>query len=150
MRRKSKILFVRETFPWMGMHSGYELICDYINDIKAMDVNEVVKTHKKPSTIFSALYSRIEGRIKKSASYNLESFLTELEIIKKNIFCHNDIVHLLYVERMLGALAKFPKFLTGKIVGTVHQPVSLWMGGRHDPEMVKPLDGLIVLSREKK
>jgi glycosyltransferase involved in cell wall biosynthesis len=96
------------------------------------------------------LYLLLKGRIKKSASYGPESFLTELKVIKKEISSRSNIVHLLYVERMLGLLGKIPRSLTGTMVGTVHQPVSLWLGGRHDPEMVKPLEALIVLSHEKK
>jgi len=134
----------------MGNHSGYDLICYYINELEAVDVREVVKTSQKQSALSTNLYRKLEARIKKSDTYGLEGFLTELEIIKKNLFYHSNIIHLLYIERMLGVLGKAPKFLTGNIVGTVHQPVSLWMEGRHDPEMVKSLDALIVLSRAKK
>ena len=150
MSNDQKIILLRETFPWMGSHSGYDLICDYINNNEEINSIQLVKIAKKPGTILKTLYLYLERNIKKSVTYSAESFLAELEIVKKNIIFRTDIVHLIYVERMLGVLAKFPEFLRGKIVGTVHQPMNLWLKGRHNPEMVKQLEALIVLSHKEK
>ena len=53
-------------------------------------------------------------------------------------------------KRTLAILPKLPKKVRGSLIGTIHQPSALWQQGRHRPEMLLPLQALIVLSRREK
>ena len=150
---KWNVIIARETFPWMGLHSGYEMLCEYLRKTpiikNELDFEDVVKQPARKNNLTWALFRKLSTRIKMSRTYDFDGFKTEIDLLLRTLRRRNTIIHLLYTERMLGLLDTIPKAFTGPRVGTVHQPVSLWKEGRHSPEMVRSLDALIVLSKEK-
>ena len=144
-----EILFVRERFPWMGSHSGYDLLCAKVHDISDVRLAEIEKTARRASFVAGALCGLLRRGMPRSLTYDYASLVTEFAVIRRKLRTPDGVTHLLYLERMFGLLGWMPKKLVGNLVGTVHQPVSLWLAGRHDPAMVGSLDALIVLSREK-
>lgn len=143
----NRIYYLREKFPWFGQHSGYDLLCNYMKCEKASDKLHVIEVEKyeNANLIQNILYNIVEDKVKYSKTYGCESFWSELFLYRKTIGKCKSIVHLLYVERMLGLLSV--PFFKNKInlLGTVHQPVRFWKSGRHNPEILRSLDGLIVL-----
>jgi glycosyltransferase involved in cell wall biosynthesis len=150
MSRGSKILFVRETFPWMGRYSGYDLICEKIPPLLKQPTSSIFKTDKKIPIIPRLLLKPFYLSLKKSQTYTLNSLRTEINCVLHAISSPPDITHVLYVERTLSLLSLLPRRLTGLLVGTVHQPSILWLQGRHQLGIIKSMDGLIVLSKKEK
>lgn len=144
-----RIVFLREQFPWMGKHSGYDLLCDYISSITGRTNTSIYRSATTlPRSLIKAL-NPIVARIKRSQTYDINGILTELKSAFQ-AFCHScDIVHVLYVERTLALLPKLLSKRRCVLVGTVHQPASLWRVGRHETDIIKPLQALIVLSRRE-
>ena len=150
MSIEPKILFVRETFPWMGRHSGYDLICEKISPLLKQPPSSIFSTDKKLSIISRLFLKPFYSSLKKSQTYTLNSLRTEINCALHAISSPPDITHVLYVERTLSLLSHLPRRLTGLLVGTIHQPSILWLQGRHQLEIIKSMDGLIVLSRKEK
>ena len=131
MSRESKILFVRERFPWMGRYSGYDLICEKIHPLLKQPTSSIFSTDKKIPIILRFLLKPFYSSLKKGQTYTLNSLRTEINCALHAISSPPDITHVLYVERTLSLLSHLPRRLTGLLVGTVHQPSTLWLQGRH-------------------
>jgi glycosyltransferase involved in cell wall biosynthesis len=86
---------------------------------------------------------------KPSPYYNQSSTLAEWEIIWNCFFYHPELVHVTYVENLLGILPEWKERLAHKIIGTVHQPASWWRLVHPNPDIVSSLDAIIVLARQE-
>lgn len=146
---KHKICWLREQFPWMGEHSGYDLICDYISKEYSQSAYSVYRTNGKTSLLVKMLLYPALLKLKQSETYSYAGLIAELKATLQLFRANYEVTHILYVERTLSLLSQLPKRIKGKLVGTVHQPQMLWQSGRHNPDIVKSLDALIVLSTEE-
>jgi glycosyltransferase involved in cell wall biosynthesis len=135
----------------MGIHSGYDRICDVISEhYKLDDVSIYRKNRYLPKNIVKCLNSIVK-RVRKSQTYDCNSLLAELAFLKRCVFRRStDINHILYIERALSLLSHISRHFNFKLIGTSHQPLELWQNGRHDVDILKALDLLIVLSRKEK
>ena len=133
----------------MGSYSGYDVLCDYVQEISNSSHISVYRPSKLALPgVMNRIIEKALRSFKKSKTYDAKGLAAEIyaviHLIRKSI----DITHVLYVERTLGLLPYITPKIRGKLVGTVHQPPLLWQNGRHHVDMLKDLSALIVLSKE--
>ncbi|MBU7583281.1 MAG: glycosyltransferase family 4 protein [Nostoc sp. TH1S01] len=141
-----KLLWLRESFPWMGQHSGYEQICNLISNFPHGSYQSVWMEQKPLPRIIHHSLKPIVAKVKRSATYNTSSVLVEIKALWHLLTSKYNLAHVIYLERMLGILPQWKQSLSFKLLATAHQPAGLWRMQRHQPEMLSSLDGLIVLS----
>lgn len=143
-----QICWLREKFPWMGNYSGYDVLCDYIQEISCCNHISVYRPSKQalPGVINRVVEKAIRS-FRKSKSYDANGLVTEMSAVLRSIGKSIDVTHVLYVERTLGLLPHITPKIRGKLIGTVHQPPILWQNGRHHIDLLKDLSALIVLSK---
>ncbi|MEO0456090.1 MAG: glycosyltransferase [Cyanobacteria bacterium P01_A01_bin.114] len=139
-------LWLRESFPWMGSHSGYEKVCDVL----AAQRPDAYRTVYRPEALRGparrgARYLA-QKTIKGSHTYTPDSAYLELNALWQSLWYRPCLIHVLYVERMLGLLAQWRQRFSYRLTATAHQPAGLWRLGRHNPDLLRHLDALIVLS----
>lgn len=148
MDEGKKILFLREWIPWMGQHSGYDLVCKAVKALRPhYTYRDVWKEQRKYLPMASNIFIRLF--IEKSRSspfYNIDSLLAELQAAAKSLRFHPDIIHTLYVENNLGIMQRRNRKVRSRIIGTSHQPESWWRGTRNLQNIVSDLDALITVS----
>ena len=144
-----KLIWLRESFPWMGNHSGYELVCDLIPELQPGKYQSVWKNSKPLSKITKRLLAPVTKKVKNSATYNETSAMQELKTLWNHLSSSWNLAHVVYLERTLGILPQWKQRLSYKLFATAHQPAGLWRMRRHHPKMLSSLDGLIVLSSKE-
>ncbi|MFN6571203.1 glycosyltransferase family 4 protein [Dendronalium sp. ChiSLP03b] len=144
-----KLLWLRESFPWMGQHSGYEQVCNLISELQQGSYQSVWMENKPLPRIAHHLLKPIVAKVKRSGTYNTSSTLVELKALWHILTSKCDLAHVIYLERTLGILPKWQEKFSFKLIATAHQPAGLWRMQRHHPEMLSSLDGLIVLSSKE-
>jgi glycosyltransferase involved in cell wall biosynthesis len=142
----NKALWIRERFPHMGSHSGYDQICEIIDDLNPRNQGSVFR----PNTTYIRLLVRLSSLLRKAKihnpGYDLTSTIAELNAVWKSLRYSPSILHITYVENHLGILPQFRSYLSSCLVGTCHQPPSWWRLQHSYPEIVSTLDALIVLA----
>ncbi len=144
-----QICWLRERFSWMGKHSGYDLICDYINTICDQNNKSIFRTTLPLPRIIRIIQNTLFNELNISKTYDHNSLIAETKALLNLIGNSYNIVHILYVERSLALLSLLPRKKRDKLIGTVHQPAELWKNGRHKTNVLSSLDALIVLSRQE-
>lgn len=143
----SKILWIREHFPWMGAHSGYDLLCKKIEEIQPSSYFSFWnKSLEHPPAIHKILFHLISKHSEISPVYNPSSTVAELSATLGCLMKQPQVVHLTYAEKQLGILPYYKQKLSFKLVGTAHQPTSWWRLNHLHPESIAGLDALIVPS----
>ncbi|MEM9905385.1 MAG: glycosyltransferase [Cyanobacteria bacterium P01_D01_bin.44] len=146
MNAQSTTIWLRESFPWMGSHSGYEKVCDRL----AAEKTEAYRTVYRSDKLLEGPMRRgaryLARDIKGGVSYTPDSPYMELNALWQSLWHRPSLIHVLYVERMLGLLAQWRQRFPYRLIATAHQPAGLWRLGRHNPELLRHLDALIVLS----
>ncbi len=146
-----KILWLRETFPWMGRHSGYDRLFNIMNLRAANPNHSVFRDRGRPLPNGSnALLRRLARCLSPSPFYDKHSLWTELQAIISTFSNKARLVHVSYVENNLGLIGRISHFIPVKIVGTVHQPVSWWQKHGLAAKVLNSLDALIVLSEKER
>jgi glycosyltransferase involved in cell wall biosynthesis len=84
-----------------------------------------------------------------SPLYDAHSYLLEREVLRVAAKKKPDIVHLMYLETDLGLLGDRTNLRGGALIATTHQPRSWWNLVHGRPEVVRALDGLIVLTDDE-
>ena len=152
MNSKPKIFFIREKFPHMGPHSGYDLLFDNVE--KQLLVKYKIVSFWKIEIITGRIINKIFLIIKPfldySIFYTINSFKTELTTLIYAVFLSPDIIQIAYIENNYGLGKWFKKLTKAKIIGTVHQPVSWWETQKEKAKYVRHLDILIVLDSKSK
>lgn len=147
---QSRILWIREHFGWMGSHSGYDRICDSISNVKSENNTSV---WRKPDAYKYKIHKQLLDRIAKGHSvspfYNYDSTAAELSALWQCFKSQYALVHITYIESILGILPRFKSSWGFKLLGTVHQPTSWWRLLHPNPKSLCELDGLIVLSQSE-
>ena len=146
-----KICWLRLQFPWMGKHSGYDLLCSAIAHLPAQ--NTYYSIWQNPNRPFPKGTTRFVRycykRAKPSSMYALDSTAGELKLLWKNWLEKPHLSHICYVENQLGIIPQWRKLFSGKIIGTAHQPSGWWRLTHKYPETIAALDGLIVVSKSR-
>ena len=145
MNTQSTTIWLRESFPWMGSHSGYEKVCDVL----AAQKPKAYRTVCRPKSLWGPIRRSVRffaKDIKGSHTYTPDSTYMELNALRHSFWLRSSLIHVLYVERMLGLLAQWQHRFSYRLMATAHQPAGLWRLGRHNPELLRNLDALIVLS----
>jgi glycosyltransferase involved in cell wall biosynthesis len=144
----SNVLWLRERFSWMGSYSGYDQMCETIDDLEP-HIHSSVFRHPDQS-LFKVL-GLLLGYITKTKivnpGYNLSSKIAEVNAILSSFRHPYSILHITYVENHLGILPKFRRYLPPCLIGTSHQPASWWRLQHSSPEIVSSLDALIVVAK---
>ncbi len=140
------LLWLRESFPWMGNHSGYEQVCDTLADSLLDRPQSVFKASQPLPRSIRRLLATLSGKKKWSSTYDEAGTLLELQTLWRCLRSHHNLVHAVYAERNIGILPDWKQRLSFKLVATVHQPAGLWRIQRHRPELISLLDEAIVLS----
>jgi glycosyltransferase involved in cell wall biosynthesis len=145
-----KVLWLRERFGWMGNYSGYDQVCEAIAKRQPGNYQSVWRQRKKSfSKPTRYLLSRLRRGTQTSPFYNQSSAVAEAQALWQSFLKRPDLIHVTYVENILGFLPKWSDKLSFKLVGTVHQPASWWRMMHRHPKSVAELDALIVCaSRE--
>ena len=146
MTPQSTTLWLRESFPWMGSHSGYEKVCDVLAEQTPNAYRTVYRPHSSLRGPIRRGLSYLAKDIKGSHTYSPDSAYMELKALWQSFRQRSSLIHVLYVERMLGLLSQWQHRFSYRLVATAHQPTGLWKLGRHNPDLLSPLDALIVLS----
>lgn len=145
MNAQYTTIWLRESFSWMGNHSGYEKVCDILAAQKPKAYRTVYRSKFLRGPIRQGL-RYLAKDIKDSQTYTPDSTYMELIALWQSFWLRSSLIHVLYVERMLGLLSQWHNRFSYRLVATAHQPTGLWRFGRHNPDLLRPLDALIVLS----
>ena len=143
------LLWLRESFPWMGNHSGYEQVCDVLAQQLSTPPQSVFKAEKPLPRLGRRLLKPLATQNKWSATYREAGAWLELQTLWRCLSAGHNLVHAVYAERNIGLLPAWKQHLSFKLVATVHQPAGLWRMRRHRPELIASLDEAIVLSRRE-
>ena len=113
-----KVLYLRESIPWFGGHSGYEQLPRYLAG--AHQLRTVTPRAGLFARYLGSTWGRLLGRPGRGATD-----MGELEFRLQRSWWRPQISHLLYLDYHLDLLAAWPKTPKG-LVGTVHLPPSVW------------------------
>lgn len=149
MQTKPTTILLRERFSWMGNHSGYDQVCNSINAIEPELAKSVWKEAKPVPQIFAHLLKQVVQTPQSSPLYNLQSTIAELKVQWTGWRHNSQLIHITYIENLLGLLAQSTTHSDYKIIGTCHQPPSWWRLKHPYPSSISALDALIVLSRQE-
>ena len=140
-----KILWLRRHFSWMGQHSGYDQVCDAISELQPGNYQSIwQKPSKRRNKVSNRLLQRLAIRAKSSPVYSSASAAAEVKAIWQSLLYKPHLIHITYVETILGILPDWEKHLSLKMVGTAHQPAGWWRLVHRYPESISALDALIV------
>ncbi|NES81876.1 MAG: glycosyltransferase family 4 protein [Moorea sp. SIO2B7] len=146
----NNILWLRRSFNWMGQHSGYDQVCAAISKLQPGNYKSFwqepgKRRHRVSRNFLKSLAAKAES----SPVYTPDSTAAEVGVLWQSLWQKPDIVHITYVENLLGILPKFSKRRPLKMVGTTHLTAGWWRLFHRHPESTSALDALIVLaSRE--
>jgi glycosyltransferase involved in cell wall biosynthesis len=147
-------LWLRERIPWMGEHSGYDVLFSFIETICPHPFYSAwVDRHGSPldGLLRVLLYPIIRhGRINRSMTtqYTEAIALAELKACWKTIYHKCNLLHVTLMERNLGLLSKWKKKLGVRLVCTSHHPPAMWRMIHRRPQIVSDMDALITVSSE--
>jgi len=151
-KHSTDVILLREKFPWMGEHSGYDILCQYIKNIGQVNVRDVLVARNnnflKRRTHF--ILSWCSSRINKLPYYDCNSMLAEVDVLFTLLLHSVHLVHIMYLEMDYGILAHLKKRLSAQIIGTSHQPPGWWRMAHRNPNVVSSLSALIVVSTAQK
>ena len=141
------ILRTRTRIRWMGQHSGYDRGCDYLEDCS--DEWRFIDVHRKTDCLGPLRRRYLDHRRRgcsDSPTYDTYSYLLECDVLRNAAKERPDVVHLMYLEKDLGLLENRARIGASALIATAHQPRSWWNLAHGRPEVVRSLDGLIVLT----
>jgi glycosyltransferase involved in cell wall biosynthesis len=145
-----RVAFLRQRFPWMGEHSGYDCLFAYLRDLNAFEPISVFRRSRAYRKAVAAML----GRILKKASgqskfYDQSSAWAEIKAFATCAFRRPSILHILYLEENYGLCRKMREWLGVPVVASVHQPKSWWrLRGNLEPLMA--LDAIILMGESQR
>jgi len=147
-----RLFLVRERFPHMGPHSGYDLLGNALeerDDVELMQARRDLG--REPPRYVGGWARRLAATGKNAGSrfYSRHSVLPELSLIARQWIPGFDLAHIFYVENNLGLLAARPGLKKRPLIGTVHQPEAWWKEGHCHPGCLDVLDSIVVLSKRE-
>ena len=147
----NKLLILNEEIPWMGKHSGYDKLFNFIYENNSFNckllkfnrndaVNNFFKKSLNPLIKFGRKYSHM---------YDYPLFKAELQIFYNIKLIQFHLLHITFLERNYGLLQRLNIKNNIKFISTAHQPPSWWENIGRNPEIVNSLDYLITMSRNQ-
>ncbi|MDD4553858.1 MAG: glycosyltransferase family 4 protein [Bacteroidales bacterium] len=145
-----KGVLLRETFDWMGQHSGYDMVFNHITDSDHWSFKSIYRPGEQDEMKYflnKKLDQYFIDKYKTSLFYNWRGYYAETNAILSNLKTLANIFHITYVEDNF-SMTTLPLFCPWtKIIGTVHQPPSWYDENFKNISLLKKFDALIVLSR---
>ena len=140
-------LYIDRKFPWMGKHSGYDVLIEHLAKDLSLKVKRVSGNRCPSIPLFDDIFSAYVTKSRKSMNYDRHGCWSEITAALLAWRQKIDLIHVLYVE---SHFLKLPRLAPRgvELWATAHQPPSLWKTSRHDPGLLEGLDRLIVLSSE--
>ncbi len=134
----------------MGRYSGYDRGCDFLDRSAGQwRFCDVARLTPELGPIRRRYLDWRRRGCSDSPFYDTSSYLLEREV-KAAVDRHRpDLVHLMYLEMDLGRLADRSKTGGSRLIATAHQPSSWWKLVHGRPEVVRALDGLVVLTERE-
>lgn len=142
-----RVLWLRERFPWMGSHSGYDRLFEAMPSWVPGQYRSVWKS---PGTLSPRLRRLLGFPARKAALnplYSEESLLAEIRCFMECLVFRPDLVHVTHVENDLGVLAGLCRRIRKPLVGSIHQPASWWVRNHARPGILGGLSAAVVFSR---
>lgn len=144
--RPVTVLWLRESFPWMGRHSGYDCLCQALTQSGGVRGSSV---WRQAQTGGMTRWRRVLHRAARATHfYTGASLRAEAAVMARTLRSRPDVVHVQYAEDSLGFLRPWRRIRRIPLVATVHQPPSWWLSGGEPAWALGGLDAVIALSRE--
>ena len=141
------ILRTRTRIKWMGLYSGYDRGCDYLeSSAEGWRIVDVYRRSHSLGPLRRRWLDRRRRGCSESPIYDAHSFLLEREVERTVRRERPDIVHLMYLEKDFGRLADRSRTDGCALIATAHQPRSWWTLVHGNPEVVRSLDAIIALT----
>jgi glycosyltransferase involved in cell wall biosynthesis len=143
-----RLFLLRERFPHMGPHSGYDLLGDALEKREDVQVRQTRRNLDREPAKFFGKWTRKAAAMGKEAGsrfYSRHSVMPELSLVGRQWVPGFDVAHMFYVENSLGLLAALPGLKKRPLIGTVHQPEAWWRTEHLHPECLEKLDAVVVL-----
>jgi len=144
---KPDLILIRETFAWMGQHSGYDMLATHLAAQGRGTIGHV-RVARRPTFLKQRarfLLERCAARVNGLAFYDADSLLAELRVLPRLQLRRPQLVHYMYLEMDYGLLGRLKNRLGARIIGTSHQPPGWWRMVHGNPKMLAGLDALIVV-----
>jgi glycosyltransferase involved in cell wall biosynthesis len=146
--KQLEVMWIRERFQHMGLHSGYDQLCKDGNTWSDVQCQSILRDlDQQVPFVCRKILNQLIKRNSFSPGYEVRSAYAELRALLSCVFSTPDIVHVSYIENNLGFLDRYSKKFNYRLLATVHQPSSWWRLSHPHPESVSKLDALIVLAK---
>ena len=142
------VLWLRETFAWMGGHSGYDQLCTRL-ETKVSSHDSVWKGQRSLPRGTSRALARAGRGLRAGPSHSRESLVLELEAAWRIRRRAPQVVHALYAEESLGYLIPRSRRPRTALVATAHQPAGWWRAHHRNADALAALDAMIVPARRE-
>lgn len=143
------IICLRNQFPWMGGHSGYDCLSRSLAAAGPGEttVQTVERLQREPGWMRRRRLSRMYWRVRSSELYGWASADAELRV-SRALERRGDLAHIFYLEQDYGLLAGQGTRNGAALVGTAHQPPSWWRLRHEQPDLLGSLDAVLAVSSE--
>ena len=142
------VLWLRETFAWMGGHSGYDQLCSRLEP-KVRRHDSVWKGQRSLPRGTSRALARAGRGLRAGPSHSRDSLVLEVEAAWRIRRRTPEVVHALYAEESLGYLIPRTRRPRTALVATAHQPAGWWRAHHRNADALVELDAMIVPARRE-
>ena len=142
-RDHPSVLWLRETFAWMGSYGGYDRLCTQLEP-KLLHHDSVWKGKRTLPRGTSRVVARAGRGLRAGPTHGRASLVLELEAawrIRRRV---PQVVHVLYAEESLGYLIPRARRPRTALVATAHQPAGWWRAHHRNADALAELDAMIV------
>lgn len=140
-----RVLWLREVFPWMGAHSGYDGLCRAL--LQSTSVRSKTVWRAPDGGGMTRTRQTLCRWVRATRFYSAAAFRAEAVVILNSLVSGHDIVHVLYSENSLGVLRHWCRLRGLSLVATTHQPPSWWENGAQPAWALGTLDAVIAVSK---
>ncbi len=145
-----RTLLLRERFVWTGKYSGYDGLCGEIIKGREKSCMSLWKKHGRSGLPGrDRVLSFFAEKLMSSTYYGPNSLALELAASINALFLSPRLIHMTYLENMLGVLAYRRMRISSRLVATAHQPPGWWKAVYKNPYRLANLDAVIALSRKQ-
>lgn len=144
-----RVLDLRERFAWMGVHSGYDLLCQQLGQTPGVTAESVWRWRGPRRPLVQVILNWVVRHCHGTPLYDASSAAAELRTWGRSAVRPYDLVHVLYAEENYALLARLHRLHRTPVVATAHQPPRWWRENAVDPYPLRHLNGIIVMSREQ-
>lgn len=149
MMRGPSILCLRERFSWMGVHSGYDVLCKHLSSSSQVKFRSVFRERKPVGRAFTGFSKPLHNKAYGSVLYDASSLKAELKVFAKALLWRPDIIHVMYLEENYGLLRHVRRITGAKLVATAHHPPAWLETGIHAPQTLGKLDAVLVMAKSQ-